>query len=355
LIQVKDRDSGDAQYPSHCRRREYAMLNAAIVGLGWWGETIARLLVDNRKIRVVQAVTRSAAGRATARRHGLAIAPDYDDALRDPGIAAVILCTPNTLHVGQVLRAAAAGKHVFCEKPLALTRREAEAAVTACEANRVTLGVGHERRFEPAILEMRRAVLAGELGTLLQIEANFSQDKFLDLPADNWRLSATEAPAGPMTATGIHLLDLAVSFLGPADRVLANARRLGSDLANGDSLALLVEFKSGASALLGALLATPFAGRFAVYGNQGWAEAVDKAHPDAPQGATLTISRRGGSPFVVEYPAVSAVRANLEAFADASAGRARYPVSPSEMIATIAALEACLKSAASGAVERVAG
>jgi predicted dehydrogenase len=332
-----------------------AMLNAAIVGLGWWGETIARLLVDNPKIRIEQAVTQSATGRATARVHGLAIRPDYADALHDPGIEAVILCTPNTLHVRQVVRAATAGKHVFCEKPLALTRREAEAAVAACETNRVTLGVGHERRFEPAILEMRRAVLAGQLGTLLQIEANFSQDKFLGLPADNWRLSPTEAPAGPMTATGIHLLDLAISFLGPADRVLASARQLGSHLANGDSLALLAEFKSGASALLGALLATPFAGRFAVYGNAGWAEAADKAHPDAPQGATLTISRRGARPVVVEYPAVSAVRANLEAFADAVAGRARYPVPSSEMIATVAALEASLKSAASGVVERVAG
>jgi predicted dehydrogenase len=78
---------------------------------------------------------------------------------------------------------------VFCEKPLALTRADARRAIEACNAKGVVLGVGHERRFEPPTLDLRRRVETGELGTLLQIEANFSQDKFLTLPAGNWRLS----------------------------------------------------------------------------------------------------------------------------------------------------------------------
>ena len=84
------------------------------------------------------------------------------------------------------------------------------------------LAVGHEKRFEPPIQELMRMAKSGELGTPLQIEANFMQDKFLSLPPDNWRLSAKEAPAGPMTATGIHLLDLSVGVLGPAERVFAS-------------------------------------------------------------------------------------------------------------------------------------
>lgn len=329
------------------------MLQAGIVGLGWWGETIARMLADNTKIRLVKAVTRSAKGRETARRYGVAVTADYHAALADPAIEAVILCTPHSLHVDEVLRAAAAGKHVFCEKPLALTRSGAKAAVDACETHRVVLGIGHERRFEPGIVEMRRRAAAGQLGTLLQVEGNFSQDKFLALSADNWRLSESEAPGGPMTATGIHLIDLAISFLGPAERILARLGRRDGRLANGDSLAVLASFRSGASALLGASLATPFASRFAVYGNAGWAEIVDHAHPDAPQGASLTIHRHDAAPEVITYPATSAVRINLEAFADAVAGRIRYPVSPTEMIATVAALEAALKSTASGVIEPV--
>jgi predicted dehydrogenase len=237
---------------------------------------------------------------------------------------------------------------VFCEKPLCLTLADAERAATACRDAGVVLGVGHERRFEPPVLELRRLLAEGALGVPLQIEANFSQDKFLGLAADNWRVSAQEAPAGPLTATGIHLLDLCVSLLGPAESALARVRRLGSDLANGDTLGALIGFRSGANALISAILATPFDGRFAVYGSEGWAEVRDKAHPEAPEGWTLTVARQ-----VTEYAPASGVRANLEAFADAADGRAAYPMPDTEKIGTVAALEAVVRSAASGRVERV--
>jgi predicted dehydrogenase len=213
--------------------------------------------------------------------------------------------------------------------------------------------VGHEKRFEPPIQELMRMVKAGELGTPLQIEANFVQDKFLSLPPDNWRLSAKEAPAGPMTATGIHLLDLSVGVMGAAQRVFASVRTLGSHLKNGDTLGILVNFRSGGNALLGAVLATPFDGRFAVYGSKGWAEVRDKAHPEAPQGWTLTTHLRGKAKETQEFAPAKAVLANLEAFADAAMGRAAYPVPQSEMIANVSALEAIFRSAASRNVEGV--
>ena len=205
-------------------------LNAAILGLGWWGRTIVATLRDSPALRIVAAFDPDPSATGVAVDAGIPVAASFDDILRDPAIEAVVLCTPHTMHADQIVRAAEAGKHVFCEKPLCLTRAEAAAAIAACERARVQLGVGHERRFEPPIIELRRMVAAGELGIPLQIEANFSQDKFLALPADNWRLSGAEAPAGPMTATGIHLLDLAVSFLGPAESVLTNVRQLGSQL-----------------------------------------------------------------------------------------------------------------------------
>jgi len=268
-------------------------------------------------------------------------------------VQGVVLCTPHTQHTEQIVRAAEAKKHVFCEKPLSLTRADVLRAVDSCNRNGVKLAVGHEKRFEPPIMELMRLVKSGELGTPLQIEANFLQDKFLALPADNWRLSAKEAPAGPMTATGIHLLDLSVGVFGPAERVFASVRQLGSQLVNGDTLGILVNFKSGANALLGAVLATPFDGRFAVYCNQGWAEVRDKAHPESPQGWTLTIHRRGGERTVREFQPAKAVLANLEAFAEAAMGGAPYPVPQSEMIANVSALEAIFRSARSGRVEQV--
>lgn len=324
------------------------MLQVAVVGLGWWGRIIVALLMGNPKLRVVRGVDVQSAAV-----DGLRVTRDYDEVLRDSEVAAVILCTPHSLHCEQIVRAALAGKHVFCEKPLALSRADAARAIAACNASGVALAVGHEKRFEPPIQELMRLAGGGELGTLLQIEANFSQDKFLSLPADNWRLSGKDAPAGPLTATAIHLLDLSVGLLGPAARVFACVRQLGSHLANGDTLGMLVNFNSGSNALLSAVLATPFDGRFAVYGNQGWAEVRDKAHPEAPRGWTLTRCMRGSEKVVVNYPPAQAVLANLEAFADAAARRAPYPVPQEQMLANVAALDAAIRSAASGRVETV--
>lgn len=332
---------------------EMSMLRAAVIGLGWWGKTVVEMLDGSEKLQVAKVMTRSPGGTEFARGRGLAVATDYGELVRDPALDAVILCTPHTTHFSQIVQAARAKKHVFCEKPLALTRREAALAVAACNENGVVLGVGHERRFDLAILALRRLADAGALGTLLQVEANFSQDMFLDLPADNWRLSSEEAPAGPMTATGVHMLDLSVSFLGPAERVMANVTAHGSALANGDTLGALVMFKRGANALIGAILATPYDGRFALFGNKGWAEVRDRSHPGTPTGSTLTICRRGEPRESVDFPAAPAVRANLEAFADAALKRAPYPMPQAEMIATVAALEAIVKSAASGKVEKV--
>src|SRR5204863_133509 len=223
-------------------------VGGAVCGLGWWGKTIVPLIKGSSKLRVVRTVDPDPAAGAFAEKEKLPFTAQFEDALKDPQVQGVLLCTPHTLHTEQIVRAANAKKHVFCEKPLSLSRADVLRAVEACNRNKVALAVGHEKRFEPPVQELMRMAKAGELGTLLQIEANFVQDKFLSLPADNWRLSGREAPAGPMTATGVHLLDLSVGLLGPAARVFASVRQLGSQLTNGDTLGILVSFKSGANA-----------------------------------------------------------------------------------------------------------
>src|SRR3954469_24998754 len=325
----------------------------AVIGLGWWGRVIVPLAKSSTKLRVVAVADPDPAAAEFARQQSVSLGKSYEEALSDPRVQGVVLCTPHTQHTEQIIRAAKAKKHVFCEKPLAMSRGDVLRSVAACNENGVKLAVGHEKRFEPPIQEAMRLVKSGELGTPLQIEANFVQDKFLSLPADNWRLSSKEAPAGPMTATGIHLLDLSVGVFGAAQRVFASVKTLGSHLTNGDTLAILVNFRSGGNALLGAVLATPFDGRFAVYGNKGWAEVRDKAHPESPQGWIFTKVLRGKEKEVKTYEPAKAVLANLEAFAEAAMGGAAYPVPQEQMIATVSALEAIFKSAASGKVEEV--
>jgi predicted dehydrogenase len=322
-------------------------LGVAVVGLGWWGRIVCALLAQSTKLRVVRKVDPFV--------KDAGVDAHLDDALRDAAVQGVVLCTPHSLHCEQIVRAAQAGKHVFCEKPLSLSRREVLEAVAEVNRAGVVLAVGHEKRFEPPIQAAFDLLRRGELGTPLQIEANFSQDKFLSMPADNWRLSPKEAPAGPMTATGIHLLDLSVGVFGAAQRVFASVRTLGSQLTNGDTLGILVAFREGGHALISAVLATPFDGRFAIYGSKGWVEVRDQAHPEAPQGWSFTTRIRGKERQEKHFPAAPAVLANLEAFADAAAGRAPYPVPQAQMIANVSALEAVFRSAASGRAEDVEG
>jgi predicted dehydrogenase len=323
----------------------------AICGLGWWGRVIVPLARSSAKLKVVRVVDPDPKAASFASEQNVSLCT-FDEALKDPEVQGVVLCTPHTLHTEQIIKAANAKKHVFCEKPLSLSREAVLKAVKAVNDNGVRLAVGHEKRFEPPIQEAMRLVKSGELGVPLQIEANFVQDKFLSLPADNWRLSSKEAPAGPMTATGIHLLDLSVGVFGAAQRVFASVKTLGSHLVNGDTLAILVDFGKG-HALLNACLATPFDGRFAVYCSKGWVEVRDNAHPEKPEGWTLTVVPRGKDKSVKTYPPAKAVLANLEAFADAATGGKPYPVPQEEMIANVSALEAIFKSAASGKIEEV--
>ena len=107
------------------------------------------------------------AAKALGDQSGFSVSTSYEDAISSPNVDAVILCTPHKLHSAQITAAAKAGKHVFCEKPLCLTLDDATAAVAACKAAGVLLGIGHERRFEPAIIDLRKRIANGELGTIL--------------------------------------------------------------------------------------------------------------------------------------------------------------------------------------------
>lgn len=329
----------------------------AVIGYGWWGKNITRILGGSALVKVVLVVETESAVRELARADGaaggFAVADSFEAALADDSVDALVLCTPHKAHAAQIVAAAAAGKHVFCEKPLCLTYADALAAITACARAGVMLGIGHERRFEPVMIDLRARIARGDIGSVLQIEANFSQDKFFALPPDNWRLSNEHAPVGPLTATGIHLVDLAIAIMGPAESVWARLATRGSNFANGDTLGMMLAFPGGASALISAMLATPFEGRVAVYGSRGWIEVRDRAHPETPRGWDVTTCLSGRERETVYVPPNDSVRANLEAFAIAAAGGAAYPVTRREMLANVAAIEAIMRSAGSGRVEAV--
>ena len=192
---------------------------------------------------------------------------------------------------------------------------------------------------------------SGQLGRIQQVEGNFSHDKFTTLDPRNWRLNAEEAPVGGMTATGIHLTDLAVALLGQARDLRVSCERLSSEIPQGDTVSVHVRFREGGTAYVSASLAMPFVSRFAVFGSKGWIDIRDKAHVEAPAGWIVTSVIGGGGITVTDVPAAEPVKDNLVAFARAIRGKAPYPITGEELVNNITILEAAIKSAASdGAV-----
>jgi predicted dehydrogenase len=329
-------------------------VKVAMIGLGWWGRKMTAVLQKaSDEIEIVCAAEPADSGAEFAAANGLVCYPTDREALAHPGLEAVILATPHSLHAEQIERAVAAGKHIFCEKPLSQTRKGAEAAVNACRSRNLVLGMGHERRWEPPVASMLEAARAGRLGRLLQVEANFSHDKFLALAADNWRLNAAEAPVAGMTATGIHLTDLSTALFGQALDVRVSCENLGSAFPQGDTMSAHIRFKSGGTAYVSATLVTPFISRFAVYGTKGWIDIRDKAHVESPAGWVVTSAEAGSPITVTEVPPAEPVRDNLVAFARAVRGEAPYPITGEELVNNIAILEAIIASARDGAVVKV--
>tara|TARA_R110002126_G_scaffold77494_2_gene193137 strand:- start:242 stop:1240 length:999 start_codon:yes stop_codon:yes gene_type:complete len=330
------------------------MLNAAIVGLGWWGKILTQTLAASDRIAVVKLADVDAGGGAAfAAEHGIDFTTDYGAVLADGNIDAVILATPHSLHEEQIVAAAGAGKHIFCEKPFCLTRASALRAMAAIETAGVKIAIGHERRFEPPIMDAMALARDGRLGKLMHIEANFSHDIFAVLDDTNWRLKTDESPAGGLTATLIHLMDLSISLFGQPDRVLASVECHGDIVMNGDTLTAQVKFENGRTASLNAFTHTPFFSRLAIFGSEGWVEVRDKAHVQAPEGWYFTTCFTNGKPETVEYEVATPVLSNLECFADAVAGAATYPNTPEQIVRNVSLLEAIVKSAATDEIVKI--
>src|SRR5665647_606245 len=146
------------------------MIRIGIIGLGWWGKQIVACLAESPRFKVVAGcdVDGAMAAPFTAAQK-IDLVDDYKTLLKRPDIEAVAVVTPHLLHEEMAIAAFAAGKQVFCEKPLALTAASAERILAACAKAGGVLGIGHERRYEPAMEEMRRLFESGALGRILHM------------------------------------------------------------------------------------------------------------------------------------------------------------------------------------------
>jgi predicted dehydrogenase len=311
------------------------MLNAAICGLGRWGRT----LVDSvqGKSETIRFVAGAAGSPAKHRDYcaekGLALRPNFDALLADDNVEAIVLATPHSVHVDQVVAAAATGRPIYAEKPFALHGADAARAVIACERAGVVLACGFNRRFQPNFVALNDAVHAGKIDQVLHIEGQFSGPTGLTLQPDYWRATRAENPGGAMGPRGIHFLDM---MLEVADAevtqlfCLSENRVIAAEM--DDTTSMMMRYANGVTGYLSSIFATGEYSRLQVLGTGGWLELRGKdqlEHCDIAGKRTQRTLDPGDT-----------VRASLEGFAAAVAGITRYPVTHDQLIQGAAAHEA---------------
>ena len=321
------------------------MINAGIVGMGYWGRTLVESVSGGSDmIRFIAGTTGTPTRAADyAGKAGLRLHESLDDLLADDDLDAVVLATPHTMHFRQILAAANAGKHVYCEKPFCLSSDRAAKALDALAANGLKVAVGHDRRFYPNTAALRRMIDTGELGRMVQIEGNFSTD--LAPAAGTWRASREESPAGGMTSLGIHVVDAFIHLFGRIEYVHAVSRRVALPFDIDDATIVIIEFEGGQLGYLGTVASTAPLWQIRAFGSGGWSEIVDHHRLAVTRGReqseTRTWKYQG-------YPCLPPVAAGLEAFARDCVGDAPFPITPHEILHGTAVLEAIVESATTG-------
>ncbi len=315
------------------------MIDAAVIGLGRWGKNIVESVQGkSKRLRVIRGVSKEPdLVRDFAATKGFELSTEFEDAIQDPRVQAVFLATPHSLHVGQISAVAAARKAVWCEKPLALTRAEAERAVAATKSAGVPFALGNNKRCFSSMRELKRAVADGVIGEILHIEGNFTNEHSTRVKG-GWRDDPRKSPGGGMTGAGLHLIDAFINLVGPIETVDARVHSQKAPPDPRDAAAALVQFSSGATGVLATVRAAPMYWRIMVFGTKGWAEAREET--------TLTVAKVGEQPVTQVYPAVDSLGVLLEAFGETIETGKPFPVSTSEMLDVAGAFEAIIQSMA---------
>jgi predicted dehydrogenase len=335
------------------------MVRAAIVGIGRWGRTLVGAVQGKSDaIRFTGGFNRTRANaEAFCAEHGIGLRFSLEAVLADPDIDVVVFATPHSEHAEQVIQAAAFGKHIFMEKPFTLDRASAAEALYVVEREGVKLGVAYPRRFHPGMKELKARIDDGRLGTIAHCHAEQNAPAGLFMSPQSWRADPAEAPAGGMTASGVHNLDAMIHLFGPIDEVYATSLRRAVSYDAEDTTSVMFRFASGMSATLLSSIVTAVGYRLAVFGTKGCAELLTPEcdfHFTPVPDAMPAGRHAQPAPEVIENRGFNAIRAELEAFAAAIEGGPAYPIPPEQVLHGVAAFEAIVRSAATHQPVKVA-
>src|SRR4051812_41476104 len=301
-------------------------VKVGIVGLGRWAKVLTRAARASDALTIVAGYSRSEDKRAAFQQEfGVAPTPDLATMLADPQIKGVILTVPNEQHLPLAREVAKAGKHVYTEKPIASTLEEGLEIESLEKTYGVTVTVGHSARLMAGFRLIREAIDRGELGRVAFIEANFSNERALELTPKTWRWYKDRAPGGPLSQLAIHQFDV-VHFLGgeivEASSMASKLSPVGAEV--DDQSMTMIRFADGKIGYVGASWTSPGIFAVRVFGSQGLMHfEIDFGTWDTPselhKTSTLYI-QRGKDGYAkreeLTIPESDMFRAELEMFAE---------------------------------------
>src|SRR5215813_11063536 len=302
------------------------MVKVGIVGLGRWARVLARAAAKSDRLKIVAATSRSEDKRqAFAREFAIPAVASLEAMLADPAIAGVILTVPNEQHLPLAAQVAAAGRHIYTEKPIASTLEDGLVMADLQGKHGITVTVGHSARLMAGIRQIRAAIDRGELGRVAFIEANFSNERALELTPQTWRWYRNRAPGGPLSQLAVHHFDV-LRYLGgdivEAGSIASKLSPVGAEV--DDQSMTLLKFADGKVGYVGACWTSPGIFSVRVFGSKGLMHyEIDFGTWDTPEklheSATLFI-QRGKDGYAkreeLTVPESDMFRAELEMFAE---------------------------------------
>jgi predicted dehydrogenase len=301
-------------------------VKVGIVGLGRWAKVLTRAAKASEALEIVSGFSRSEESRtAFQNEFGVKGAPDLASLLGDPAIKGVILTVPNEQHLPLAREVAKAGKHVYTEKPIASTLEEGLAIEALEKTYGVTVTVGHSARLMAGIRAMGKAIEAGELGRVGFMEANFSNERALELTPKAWRWYKDRAPGGPLSQLAIHQFDVLHYLGGEILEASSTASKLSPVGAEVDDQSMTVlKFVDGKIGYVGSSWTSPGVFCVRVFGAKGLMHyEIDFGTWDTPdqlhKTSTLYIQRGKdgyGKREELPVPESDMFRAELDMFAE---------------------------------------
>ena len=318
-------------------------LRVACIGMGWWSDVLADAIQRSGKLKIVSCYTRSEEKRQKfAAKYRCRPAASYEALLADTEIEAIINTTPNDVHLATTWAAAAAGKHVFLDKPIANSVADGRALTEACRKAGVVLALGYQRRRESHFRWIKRQIDDGLFGKLVNAEANISRDRVGKIDLTSWRYQAAGMPGGVMLQIGIHYIDVLEYLIGPIRAVRGQLAQLVLPGDNPDVASLMLEHENGALSTLNASYASASEYYLMnIYGRDA------TAYFDLHNG--LRILKRGESrPVAVACASNDTLVEELEEFAAAVRGHGQLEVGGEYATVSLAVVRAGILSAREG-------